>query len=249
MPATFSPNYVAKIKREVRRYQKERSKLIRRGVFENVPQRVSYRDLVSKYYTKREMNKRLKEMSLFTATKATKARTIRGKATTQYEIEAFKLTLGRRRKEIQREISLIEREPWNYARLRHDAYLEGLRSKQRELSKSWRELIGTRAGRSVLNYEGNREALYSNYIQALFQDAENLGVSQDKMNEMVAKFNSLTPRQFERMFNEDPDISYIFNYYNSLTDKNFVIEEKNAKKAFEKIYKTLNEKIKYYKSI
>lgn len=249
MPARFTPSYVAKIKREVRRYQKERSKLIRRGVFENVPEQISYRDLTSKYYTKREMNKRLKEMSLFTATKATKARTIRGKATTQYEIERFRLTLGRRRKEIEREIKLIETEPWNVARLRHDIYLESLKSKQKELARNWRDLIGTRAGRSVLNYESNREALYSNYVQALFQDAENLGISQEKMNEIIAKFNTLTPRQFERMFSEDPDISYIFNYYNSLTDTNFEIEQKDAKKAFDKIFKTLDKKIKYYKNI
>ena len=249
MPARFKADYVAKIKREVRRYQKERSKLIRKGVFENVPQQVSYRDLVSKYYTKREMNKRLKEMSLFTATKATKARTIRGKATTQYEIEQFRLTLGRQRKEVEREIRLIEKEPWNYARLRHDTYLEGLRSRRQELSRNWRELIGTRAGRSIMNYEGNREALYSNYIQALFQDAESLGLSQAQMEEMIAKLNTLTPRQFERMFNEDPDISYIFNYYNSLTDNNFEIEEKNAQLALQKIYSTLDQKIKYYKNI
>jgi hypothetical protein len=249
MPARFKPDYVAKIKRAVRRYQKERSKLIRRGVFENVPQQVSYRDLVSKYYTKREMNKRLKEMSLFTATKATKARTIRGKATTEYEIQAFKLTLGRQRKEVEREIKLIEREGWNEARLRHDRYLADLRSRQNELSRNWRELIGTRAGRSIMNYEHNRDALYSNYIQALFQDAENLGLTQDQMNEMIAKFNTLTPRQFERMFNEDPDIGYIFNYYNSLTDKNFEIEENQAKLALQKIYRTLDSKIKYYKNI
>lgn len=249
MPARFSQNYVAKIKREVRRYQKERSKLIRMGVFENVPPRVSFRDLTSKYYTKREMNKRLNEMALFTATKAVKARTIRGKATTQFEIEQFRLTLGRRRKEIQREISLIEREPWNPARLRHDAYLEGLKSQQKELARNWRDLIGTRAGRAIMNYEHNREALYSNYIQALFQDAENLGITQEQMNEVIAKFNTLTPRQFERMFREDPDISYIFNYYNSLTDKNFVIEQNDAKKAFQKIFKTIDKKIKYYKNI
>lgn len=249
MPARFKPSYVAKIKREVRRYQKERSKLIRMGVFENVPAKVSYRDLISRYYTKREMNKRLKEMGLFTATKATKARTIRGKATTQFEIEQFRLTLGRRRKEIQREIDIIDREPWNAARLRHDAYLESLKSQQKELARNWRDLIGTRAGRAIMSYEHNREALYSNYIQALFQDAENLGISQEQMNEIIAKFNSLTPRQFERMFREDPDISYIFNYYNSLTDKNFEIEQKDAKKAFDKIFKSIDKKIKYYKNI
>lgn len=249
MPAKFQPSYVAKIKREVRRYQKERSKLIRMGVFENVPKRISYRDLTSQYYSKREMNKALKSMSLFTARKATKAMTIRGKATTQYEIEAFRLTLGRQRKDVQREIALIEREPWNVARLRHDQYLADLKSREQELSKSWRELIGTRAGRSIMNYESNRETLYSNYIQALFQDAENLGLSQQQMNEMIAKLNTLSPRQFERMFNEDPDISYIFNYYNSLTDKNFEIEQKSAERAFKKIYRTLDQKIKYYKNI
>ena len=249
MPAKFAPSYVAKIKREVRRYQKERSKLIRLGVFENVPKQITYRDLVSKYYSKREMNKRLKEMSLFTATKATKARTIRGKATTEYEIQQFRLTLGRQRKEIEREISKVEKEPWNYARLRHDQYLENLRARQKELSRSWRELIGTRAGRSILNYERNREAIYENYIQALFQDAENLGISKDKMDEMIAKLNTLTPRQFERLFNEDPDLSYIFNYYNSLTEKNFEIGQKDARMAFKKIYESLDQKIQYYKSL
>lgn len=249
MPAKFSSSYVAKIKREVRRYGKERSKLIRKGVFENVPPKITFRSLINKYYSKREMNKQLKQMSLFTATKATKARTIRGKATTQYEVEAFRLTLARQRKEIEREIKLIEKEPWNEARLRHDRYLEGLKSRQVELSKNWRDLIGTRAGRAVMNYEPNREALYSNYITALFQDAENLGLSQQQMNEMIAKLNTLSPRQFERLFNEDPDISYIFNYYNSLTDKNFEIEEKTAKKAFKKIYDNLDKKIKYYRNI
>lgn len=249
MPAKFSQAYTARIKASVRRYQKERSKLIRKGVYENVPEQITYKDLVNKYYSKREMNKQLKSMSLFTATKATKARTIRGKATTQYEIEMFRLTLARRRKEIEREIKIIEREPWNYSRLRHDSYLTGLLNKQKEFSKSWRELIGTRAGRAIMNYEHNREALYSNYITALFQDAEALGLTQDQVNEMIARLNTLTPRQFERMFNEDRDISYIFNYYNSLTDKNFEIEEDLAKQSFKNIYENLAQKIAYYKNI
>ena len=56
-------------------------------------------------------------------------------------------------------------------------------------------------------------------LEAFFQDAENLGLTKDQVDEMVAKLNSLTPRQFTRMFEEDADISYIFNYYNSLTDE------------------------------
>lgn len=223
--------------------------MIRMGVYENVPEQITFRDLKSRYYSKREMNKALKEMSQFTAGKATKARTIRGKATTQYEIDVFRLRLERQRKDFQREIDLIEKEPWNPARLRHDQYLENLKARVQQLGKNWRELIGTRAGRSVMNYEHNRDMLYSNYITALFQDAENVGMSKDQVEEMIAKLNSLTPRQFIRMFNEDKDISYIFNYYNSLTDENFIIDQKSAKKSFQKIYQTLESKILYYKNI
>lgn len=245
----FTPSYVQSIKKQVRRYQKERSKLIRMGVYENVPEQITFRDLKSRYYTKREMNKALKEMSQFTAGKATKARTIRGKATTEYEINVFRLRLERQRKDFQREIELIEKEPWTPARLRHDQYLENLKARVKQLSKNWRELIGTRAGRSVMNYEKNREALYSNYITALFQDAENLGLSKDQVEEMIAKLNTLTPRQFIRMFNEDKDISYIFNYYNSLTDESFEIDQKSAKSSFLKIFAELNSKIKFFTSL
>lgn len=245
----FTPSYVSSIKKAVRRYQKERSKLIRRGVYENVPQQITFKDLTRRYYSRREMNKALKEMSLFTAGKATKARTIRGKATTAYEIDVFKMRLGRQRKDIQREIELIKTEGWTPARLRHDRYLENLIAREQELSRNWKDLIGTRAGRSIMNFERNRDALYENYITALFQDAENLGLTKDQVDEMVAKLNSLTPRQFTRMFEEDADISYIFNYYNSLTDEDFRIDEKSAKKSLEKIYKTLDKKIQYYKNI
>lgn len=245
----FTPSYVKSIHKAVRRYQNERSKLIRAGVYENVPEQITFRGLTSRYYSKREMNKALKEMGQFTSGKATKARTIRGKATTQYEIDVFRLRLERQRKDFQREIDLIEKEPWNPSRLRHDQYLENLKSRVEELSADWKDLIGTRAGRSVMNYEHNRDVLYSNYITALFQDAENLGMSKEQVDEMIAKLNTLSPRQFIRMFSEDKDISYIFNYYNSLTDKNFEIDETSAKKSFKKIYRQLDEKIKYYKNL
>lgn len=245
----FTPSYVNSIRKAVRRYQKERSKLIRLGVYENVPEQVSFRGLASRYYSKREMNKALKELSQFTAGKAIKARTIRGKATTQYEIDVFRLRLERQRKDFQREIDLIEKEPWNPARLRHDQYLENLKARVQAMNKPWQELIGTRTGRSIMNYEHNRDMLYSNYITALFQDAENLGLSKQQLDEMIAKLNTLTPRQFVRMFNEDKDISYIFNYYNSLTEEDFKIDENQAYNAIRKIYKDLDKKIQYYKNI
>ena len=245
----FTSSYVLSIAKAVRRYQKERSKLIRLGVYENVPEKITYKDLIRRNYYKRDMNKALKEMSLFTAGRATKARTIRGKATTEYEIDVFKMRLDRRRKDIQREIELIKGEQWNPARLRHDRYLKNLISTEKELSANWRDLIGTRAGRSVMNYEHNRDVVYQNYITALFQDAENLGMTKEQIDEMIAKLNTLSPRQFIRMFDEDKDISYIFNYYNSLTDKDFEIDEDDAKKSMAKIYNTLEQKIKYYKNI
>lgn len=249
MPAKFAPSYVAKIKREVRRYQKERSKLIRKGVFENVPERISYRDLVSKYYTKREMNKRLKEMSLFTATKATKARTIRGKATTEYEIQKFRMLLGRERKDIERELTRASKKESKLINLVHDRYLRNLEARRNELSRNWRDIIGTRAGAQVMRYEQNRETLYSNYIQALFQDANELGFPQEKMDKIIQKLNTLSPRQFERMFNEDTTISYIFNYYQSLTDKNLEIEKNSALDALEILFKTIDSKVSFFKKL
>lgn len=212
MPAKFSKDYTAKIKREVRRYQKERSKLIRKGIYENVPRAYSYKDLVNKYYSKREMNKVLKEMSLFTAARATKATKVRGKVYTQYEVAKFRLMLNRERKALSRELDLMQGFDAE-SPLAHNRYIKNLEARLREVSKNWRDIIGTRAGNQVLLKAEKAETFYTNWINAFFQDAEKLGFSSEKMDEIIKKLNKLTPQQFERLYNEDPSINYIMSYY------------------------------------
>lgn len=248
MPARFSPAYDAKIRREVTRYQKERSRLIRMGVYENVPERITYRQLVNQYYTKREMNKALKEMSLFTAGRAVKAVTIRGKVSTLYEVAKFRLLLGRERKAVSRELAAIEKLDSEYPLL-HERYYKKLQARHAELNKPWQEIIGTRAGMQVLSKSVKSENLYTNWINALFQDAEKLGFPREKIEEIIRKFNKLTPQQFERMYNEDPAIGYIFSYYSAEIKGGGEIEQQRALDAFESIFQRLDATIERYKNI
>lgn len=248
MPARFKADYVAKIKREVRRYQKERSKLIRKGVFENVPQRVSYRDLVSKYYTKREMNKQLKEMSVFTASRAIKTEKIKGKVFTQYEIAKFRLQLGRQRKAIERELSLMTGFDSD-SPLAHNEYIKMLEARKLELSYDWRKIIATRAGAEVMTHDVKDENFYDNFVKALFDDANRLGFPEDKIREMVAKMNKLTPQQFYRMYREDPNIGYIFGYYGAEVKGKGSIPDSDALQAFQDLYNKMDLVIERYKNI
>lgn len=249
MPARFNPSYISKIKREVRRYQKERSKLIRSGVQGGtVPRRITVKSLLNTYYSKREMNKALKEMSLFTATKATKTKTIRGKVFSLYEIAKFRLQLGRERKATERELSLMTgfdaKSP-----LAHNQYIKRLEARQRELSNNWRDIIGSRAGKEVILASEKSETFYSNWVNALFQDAEKLGFSQEKMETIIKKLNTLTPQQFERLYAEDPAISYIFSYYNMEVKGGGSMSEKNSLEAFEDLYNRLERTIERYRNL
>lgn len=249
MPARFNPSYILKIKREVRRYQKERSKLIRSGVQGGtVPKRVTFRGLMQTYYSKREMNKALKEMSLFTATKATKTKTIRGKVYSLYEIAKFRLQLGRERKATERELSLMEGFDAT-SPLSHNQYIKRLEARQRELSQNWKDIIGSRAGAQVMDASMKAEQFYTNWVNALFQDAEKLGFPQEKMEAIIKKLNTLTPQQFERLYAEDPAINYIFSYYNMEVKGGGSMSEKNSLEAFNDLYNRIDRTIERYRNI
>lgn len=249
MPARFNQSYISKIKREVRRYQKERSKLIRSGVQGGtVPKRVTFRGLMRTYYSKREMNKALKEMSLFTATKATKTKSIRGKVYSLYEIAKFRLQLGRERKATERELSLMEGFDAT-SPLSHNQYIKRLEARQRELSKNWKDIIGTRAGAQVSDASMRAEQFYTNWVNALFQDAEKLGFPQEKMEAIIKKLNTLTPQQFERLYAEDPAINYIFSYYNMEVKGGGSMSEKNSLEAFNDLYNRIDRTIERYRNL
>lgn len=245
MPARFSKAYDAKIRKAVTRYQKERSRLVRKGVFENVPPRITYNQLINQNYTKRQMNKALKEMSLFTASRALKTVKIRGKISTAYEVAKFRLLLGRERKATARELQAMVGFDADYP-LQHDRYIKRLEARSRELNKPWQELIGTRAGAEVLAKAEKTENIYTNWINALFQDAEKLGFPKEKIDEIIKKFNKLTPQQFERMYYEDPAIGYIFGYYNAEIKGQGEIDEDLALQAFNSIYLRIDQTIDRY---
>lgn len=249
MPARFNSSYISKIRREVRRYQKERSKLIRSGVQGGtVPKRVTFKGLMQTYYSKREMNKALKEMSLFTATRATKTKRIRGKVYSLYEIAKFRLQLGRERKATQRELSLMTGFDAT-SPLSHNQYIKRLEARQRELSNNWKDIIGSRAGMQVIQASERSEQFYSNWVNALFQDAEKLGFPSEKMETIIKKLNTLTPQQFERLFAEDPAINYIFTYYNMEVKGGGSMSDKNSLEAFEDLYNRIDRTIERYRNL
>lgn len=249
MPARFSAPYMAKIRSGVSRYQKERSKLIRSGVTGGtVPPRITLKQLLSEHYSKREMNKALKEMSLFTASKATKTVEVGGKTYSEYEIERFRLRLGRERKATARELATMTGFD-AVSPLAHNQYIKKLEARQKELSASWQDIIGSRAGAEVEAKSQKSETFYSNWIYALFQDAEKLGFPKDKMDEMISKLNKLTPQQFERLYAEDPAISYIFSFYNAEVRGKGKINNTDARDAFNDLYARLDRTIERYKNI
>ena len=251
MPARFSSSYVSKIRRGVLRYQKEYSRLKRSGVSESVlPQRITFKGLMNEYYSKREMNKALKEMSLFTARKATTMVDVNGKEYSQYEVERFRLQLGRERKATSRELSLMTGFDAE-SPLAHNQYIKRLQARQVELSASWQNIIGTRAGGEVAAKTIKSENFYENWIYALFQDAEKLGFPKEKLDEMIKKLSKLTPQQFERLYAEDPAITYIFSFYNANVSSRGKgkVSNSDARDAFKDLYERLDRTIERYKNI
>lgn len=239
----YDSNYNANIQRVVSNFNRKVARLNKAGVT-NIPQKVSIRDLKTKYFTRSEMNQQLRDLQLFSKRGSENLVTINGKEFTQYDIDLFRRRLQTERRRLSQEIQRAESFKSKYP-MQHDIHTSNMKARRAALSGNWSKLITSSMRERIIYAPYNRSEIYDNYLEVLFQDAYQMGYDDTKLNYIKEKLLELPPRKFMQALESDPNIQYIFEYYHSLTRTSQA--DPNATDAFDQLYENIDEIVAQYK--
>ena len=239
----YDSEYNANIQRVVSNFNRKVARLNRAGAI-GIPEKVSVRDIKSKFYTRTELNQYLRDLKRFSKRGAEDIVTINGQDFTKYDIDLFRRRLRNERRRLTKEIQQAEAYKPQYP-MQHDIYTTGLRSKRSALSAKWADIITSKIKEKLIDEPYRRQVIYDNYLEILFQDAYQMGFDDDKIEYIKSKLLELPPRKFINALEGDPNIQYIFDYYHSLTRTSQV--DPNGLDAFEQLFQNVDAIVEQYK--
>lgn len=239
----YDSEYNANIQRVVSNFNRKVARLNRAGAI-GIPEKVSVRDIKSKFYTRTELNQYLRDLQRFSKRGAEDIVTINGQDFTKYDVDLFRRRLRSERRRLTKEIQQAEAYKPKYP-MQHDIYTTGLRTKRSALSAKWSKIITTKVADKLIDEPYRRQEVYDNYLELLFQDAYQMGYNEDRIDYIKAKLLELKPRNFMNALEGDPNIQYIFDYYHSLTRTSQA--DPNGLDAFDQLYENIDAIVEQYK--
>ena len=232
------------IERVVSNFNRKIARLQKAG-YDILPSRVSARTIKSQFTNRRDLNVYLRNLQRFGKRGAENIVTIGGKNYTQYDIDIFRRSLRLEKSRLEREISeaqtLVSATP-----KQHDIYTANLQSRREALSSKWTEIITSKLGEKLLDQPRRYTETYDNYFEIMFQDAYQAGFEDEKIEYIKEKLLSLSPRQFIRALEDDPNIQYIFDYYHSLTRTSYMGGNEGYE-GYQKLYENIDAIVEKYK--
>lgn len=239
----YDSEYNKNIQRVVSNFNRKVARLNRAGNI-GIPEKVSVRELKSRFVTRSEMNQYLRDLQLFSKRGSENLVTINGKQFTQYDVDLFRRRLRGERRRLTKEIQRAESYKSKYP-MQHDIYTSSMKARRSALSGKWADIITTSVREQLAQEPYKRSMIYDNYLEILFQDAYQMGYDDKKINYIKEKLMELSPRKFMQALEGDPNIQYIFDYYHSLTRTSQA--DPNGLDAFDQLYENIDEIVAQYK--
>lgn len=239
----YDTEYNKNIQRVVSNFNRKIARLNRAGNL-GLPEKVSVRDIKSRFYTRTEMNQYLRDLQRFSRRGAENIVTINGKDFTQYDVDLFRRRLRNERRRLTKEIKQAESYKSPYP-MQHDIYTTSIRAKREKLSSEWQDIISTKMFEKLVEEPYKRSEVYDNYLETLFQDAYQMGFPDEKIEYIKSKLLQLSPRKFMNALEGDPNIQYIFDYYHSMTRTSRT--DPNGMDAFQQLYENIDSIVEQYK--
>lgn len=239
----YDSEYNKNIQRIVSNFNRKIARLNQAGNV-GIPEKVSVRELKSKFLTRTEMNQYLRDLQRFSKRGAEDIVSINGKEFTKYDVDLFRRRLRNERRRLTKEIKQAESYKSRYP-MQHDIYTSSIRAKREKLSSEWQDIISTGLFEKLVEEPYKRSEVYDNYLEILFQDAYQMGFSDEKIEYIKSKLLQLSPRKFMNALEGDPNIQYIFDYYHSMTRTSQ--SDPNGLDAFQQLYENIDEIVEQYK--
>lgn len=218
MALTFDDEYNAKINRIVRNFNAKRNRAIKKGI-SNVPDAMTVSELKRRYDNRRQLNRELRLLSDFGKRDALKEVEVAGGAKAiKWEVDYIKANLKYAKDFFDREI-----EDARYLdtplKVTQAEYLNNLRAKREFLDLELSELNQSEFNtfRKTINdyiFANERDVQsYRNFMNEIEIIMRNLGYDNNTIDKFFEGFETLSPRQFIRMYQQSSLISRIYELY------------------------------------
>lgn len=243
-------NYNAKIKR-IENYVDSFNYML--------PEKMSIKNLKQNVYTRNELRRKLKELQRYSTRGIEETMTTKsGYALSKYEYINLKKETARVKRNITRELTRLESEqPRVYGKRQSmtfaqmgDSYYLNLKAKREALERSIEKLTKEDYSKYYnLVYKAGRN---QEYMTSLFRDNYNkmltdlgyyTGYDNDKLKLLQQKLDTLSNKDFYRLFQNEKSVKAITEYYPLVTGKVKGFDPNNIKEDVASLYDNLIENI------
>lgn len=217
MAIRYDADFNAKIRREVRNFNKRRNRMEKRG-FKNIPPAVRVSDLKARYSVRSDLVREVNRLRNFRRGDILKqVETQGGAKSTNWELQYLKGNLKNAKQYFEKEYERVSKRVGRFPGER--TYLDTIRAKIDLLDKnltymSQSEFRSAKAAISEFtDMPRTREAQYRGFLSEVDWVMEMTGITKEKRDAFFKKFNTLTPSQFLYAYDNNDIINRIFSLY------------------------------------
>lgn len=238
---------------------------------ELLPSKITKKDLKESVYSRRQLQRKLKELQRFSKRGAEDIITTRGGVRlTKYELNEIKRENARIKRNITREINRLKvnkpkifgkSQSATFSQMGDTDYLnlvarrKALEKDINKLSREEFERFTKLVEKTGRNQEYMNNIFKENYFEMLTDLAYYYGYDNKKLDEMKKKLMKLKPNDFLRLFKEDKSIRAILDYYPIVTSNfdfnsgmyvNRMDYQEDVMNLYNELYDNLDEILKDY---
>lgn len=226
---------------------------------ELLPSKITKKNLKESVYTRRELQRKLKELQRFSKRGAEDIITTRGGVRlTKYELNEIKRENARVKRNITREINRLRVEKpkifgksqsATFSQMGDTDYLnlvarrKALEKDINKLSREEFERFTKLVEKTGRNQEYMNNIFKENYFDMLTKTAYYFDYDNDKLNMLKQKLMSLKPNDFLKLFKEDKSIRAILDYYPVVTNSFNAINPDDIREDVINLYNNLVDNI------
>ena len=226
---------------------------------ELLPSKITKKDLKESVYTRRELQRKLRELQRFSKRGAEDIITTRGGVRlTKYELNEIKRENARVKRNITREINRLRVEKpkifgksqsATFSQMGDTDYLnlvarrKALEKDINKLSREEFERFTKLVEKTGRNQEYMNNIFKENYFDMLTKTAYYFDYDNDKLNMLKQKLMSLKPNDFLKLFKEDKSIRAILDYYPVVTNSFNAINPDDIREDVINLYDNLIDNI------
>ena len=265
----YNKELISKINKTVRNYNAKIRRLEKQNPYLSLPEKITSKSLRNITGSRKELNRTLEGLKRFSKRGVEENIILSsGEIISKYELKELKRESARLQRNMTRRINELAsttpkvagiKADYTYAEM-GDMHLNNLITKRDTLKRMSKNIVKSGSFKNlkklVENVRQKQEYQISifrnNYMDKMMSfQAYAIGYDKEKLNEMKAKINKLSDKDFLKFFDDEKLMQMIRDKYpesGQLTGENYFSYESEMNNIFDELYNNLDEMLKDYKS-